>query len=318
MPSSRHDDLVRIFLDRPAVVAELLREFAGRELPGGNLVALSTADLNDRPSADLIPDTVFAVGQARDPRHIVVVEVQHAATADKHLQMARYAAALWLFYRCRVTALVFCPEQKVADFYTEPLATGLEDYLFYAVALGPSRLPVITDPEQIAARPDIAAVALAAHPSKATIRAFFEGLRGMSPEAINKYIEDAHRICGPDARTIMEEVMPETTWVVSTPFAKEHFGRGKAEGFAEGLAAGEAQGIAEGRTAGRTEGRTEGRIGGEAQALLTVLGARFVLSDDHVLRVLGCTELEMLDLWLLRAATVEKIEDVFDPEPAKR
>jgi hypothetical protein len=111
-------------------------------------------------------------------------------------------------------------------------------------------------------------------------------------------------------RPAVEEVMPETTWVVSTPFAKEHFGRGKAEGFAEGLAAGEAQGI--------TEGRTEGRIGGEAQALLTVLRARFVLSDDHVLRVLGCIDLEELDLWLLRAATVKKIEDVFDPEPAKR
>lgn len=237
--------------------------------------------------------------------------------------MARYAAALWLFYRCRVTALVFCPEQKVADFYAEPLATGLEDYLFYAVALGPSRLPVITDPRQIAARPDIAAVALAAHPSKETIRAFFEGLRGMPPEVINKYIEDAHRICGPEARTIMEEVMPETTWVVSTPFAKEHFGRGRAEGFAEGLAegetrgflAGEAQGITEGRTDGRTEGRTEG----EAQALLMVLNARHIaVSDEGAVRILSCADLRTLDLWLLRAATARKIEDIFDPEPVER
>jgi hypothetical protein len=104
-------------------------------------------------------------------------------------------------------------------------------------------------------------------------------------------------------RPAVEEVMPETTWVVSTPFAKEHFGRGKAEGFAEGLAAGEAQGI--------TEGRTEGRIGVRPRHCSRSSG-RFVL------RVLGCIDLEELDLWLLRAATVKKIEDVFDPEPAKR
>lgn len=151
----------------------------------------------------------------------------------------------------------------------EPLATGIEDYLFYAVALGPSRLPVITD------------------------------------------------------RTIMEEVVPETTWVVSTPFAKEHFGRGRVEGFAEGLAEGETRGFlageAQGITEGITEGRTEGRAEGEAQALLMVLNARHIaVSDEDAVRILSCADLRTLDLWLLRAATARKIEDIFDPEPVER
>jgi hypothetical protein len=301
MPSSRHDSLVRMFCDRPAAVGELLREFAHRDLPDGDLTLISTAALNDRPSAELIPDSVFAVGQARDPKHVVVVEVQHAATQDKHLQMARYAAALWLFYRCRITVLVICTDQQAAGFYSQPLATGLEDYIFFAATLGPDGLPIITDPSEVAARPDIAAVAVAAHPTLRTIRAFFQGLREMPQEAVDKYIEDAHRICAPDARSLMEEIMPESPWVVSTPFAKEHFGRGRAEGLAEGRAEGQALGF------------LAGEAKGEAQALLAVLNARHIWhSADHLARVLDCTDLDQLNAWLLRAATATKIEEVFD------
>jgi len=44
-------------------------------------------------------------------------------------------------------------------------------------------------------------------------------------------------------RHILEELVSATAWPVHSPFAKEHFGRGKAEGMAEGRAEGEAEAV---------------------------------------------------------------------------
>jgi hypothetical protein len=113
-------------LDRPELVVQVLREVANRELPWGDLVVLPPAD--DQRA-------VFAIGNPRDPRHIVFTAFQYVASAHGHRQIARDAAALWLDYGCRVTVLVICPDQQTAEFYGQPLVTGLEDYVLHAVAL---------------------------------------------------------------------------------------------------------------------------------------------------------------------------------------
>jgi hypothetical protein len=120
------------FLDRPELVVRLLRDVANRELPWGDLVVLPGSGGHR---------AVFAIGSARDPRHIVLTLFQHAASAHAHRQVARDAAALWLDYGCRVTVLVICPDQQTADFYAQPLVTGLEDYVLQAVALTAAQVP---------------------------------------------------------------------------------------------------------------------------------------------------------------------------------
>jgi len=67
---------------------------------------------------------------------------------------------------------------------------------------------------------------------------------------------------------------------VHSPFAKEHFGRGKAEG--------------------------------EADAVLLVLKARGLeVSQAERDRIVACTDLGQLQTWVTRAATAEKTSDVF-------
>lgn len=83
--------------------------------------------------------------------------------------------------------------------------------------------------------------------------------------------------------------MSSATWPVYSPFAREHFGRGK------------------------NEGRAEGRVEGEAQSVLRVLAARGVeVPDEARARIRGCTDLQQLDTWLDRAATATSITDLFD------
>jgi hypothetical protein len=113
-------------LERPDLVVRALRETANRELPWGDLAALPGADEQR---------AVFAVGNPHDPRHIVLTVFQFVASAHGHRQVARDAAALWLDYGCRLTVLVICPDRQTAEFYSQPLVTGLEDYVLHAVAL---------------------------------------------------------------------------------------------------------------------------------------------------------------------------------------
>jgi predicted transposase YdaD len=86
--------------------------------------------------------------------------------------------------------------------------------------------------------------------------------------------------------------MTSDYWPVYSPFAKEHFGRGKREG--------------------KKEGRTEGRREGEADAILLVLEARGLdVSAAERERITSCTDLKQLKNWITRAVTAEKTGNLF-------
>ena len=60
------------------------------------------------------------------------------------------------------------------------------------------------------------------------------------------------------------------------------------------------------------KGAAEGEAKGEAKAVLTVLEARgFTLSAEARDRIGGCTDLDQLDTWLRRVATIATIEELF-------
>jgi predicted transposase YdaD len=87
--------------------------------------------------------------------------------------------------------------------------------------------------------------------------------------------------------------MSSSTWPVYSPFAREHFGRGKDEGLAEGLA--------------------EGRAKGEAEAVLRVLAARRIeVPEEARARISSCADLRQLDAWLDRAVVATSVAELFD------
>ena len=61
------------------------------------------------------------------------------------------------------------------------------------------------------------------------------------------------------------------------------------------------------------KGRVEGRAEGRAEALLAVLRARgFQVSQAAQKRVESCMDVVVLEQWLVRAATVDSLDAVFD------
>ncbi|MEV7204422.1 MULTISPECIES: hypothetical protein [unclassified Streptomyces] len=62
----------------------------------------------------------------------------------------------------------------------------------------------------------------------------------------------------------------------------------------------------------RAEGREEGRAVGRAEVVLLLLGDRGVeVSEEARERILGCQDLEILDVWLRRATTAVSVAEVF-------
>ncbi|MFG1961342.1 hypothetical protein ACGFJ2_27075, partial [Nonomuraea sp. NPDC049028] len=96
-----------------------------------------------------------------------------------------------------------------------------------------------------------------------------------------------------------------TKWPVYSPFAREHYGRGKADGIAEGKV--------EGKVEGKAEGRTEGKAEEAARSVLLVLATRdFNVPDDIRTQITTCTDLAQLETWLTRAVTAQALEDLFN------
>jgi len=294
MPSARHDSLSQLFAGEPLLAGVVLRECAGSDLPEGLPARLEESRFSDRLSADFDADVVVVDGPAGDPVHGTIVEVQLARTGAKAEQLARYAAALWLLIRCPVDVLVVCPEQAVADFCSRPVATSLPGYVLTPRVVGPAQVPALTVPEQVAAGPGLAVLSVAMHGDEAGVcEAFVAGLESVRPEQQREtYYAMAYAACAVAARRVLEELMSTTDWLESSPFARERFGRGKAEGLAEGKA--------------------EGKAEGEADAVLLVLAARGLeVAPADRARISGCTDLDQLRTWVTRAATVAAVSDLY-------
>jgi hypothetical protein len=118
--------------------------------------------------------------------------------------------------------------------------------------------------------------------------AFVAGLALLTPGDGPAYYENAYSMSSTAIRHILEELVSATAWPVHSPFAKEHFGRGKAEGMAEGKAE------------------------GEAEAILLVLEARGLeVTAEERAHVTSCTDLVQLSAWIARAATVTTTSELF-------
>ena len=301
MPSPRHDALNRLFRDRPELASEVLK-LVGVEVPLAGPVRLESNDLNDRPSKDFQPDTVITVGPPRDPLHGIIIEIQQERSTSKRGQLPRYAAALWLSLHCPVTVLCVCPDSDAAAWYAAPIPTDLPGYVFRAEVLGPGKIPAITDPEEAAARPEMAVLSVMAHGRRRpVVEGFVGGLALMKTEHAPQYYEYAYRMAAPAVRRVLGEIMASSTWPVYSPFAREHFGRGKDEG------------LAEGRAEGRDEGLAEGRAKGEAEAVLRVLAARRIeVPEEARARISACADLRQLEAWLDRASVATSVAELFD------
>ncbi|MFD0478703.1 hypothetical protein ACFQ0B_68810 [Nonomuraea thailandensis] len=265
-------------------MTEILRDLLHVELPATSIIQEEERTFNTRISDDIEPDLVFTLGPRQSPLHAIIVEVQQDNKKEAR-QLARYAAAAWLLLKCDVTVLVVCPNQSDADHYAKPVESGLNGYRFQPRVVGPRDIPAIIDPQEAAADLPLAVMSVMTQGrDRKVVEAFAAALNRASDEHATKYYEYAYSMSGHEIRQLLEEIMASTAWPVYSPFAREHFGRGREEGKAEEA----------------------------AKSVLLVLGARgFDISDDIRTMITTCTDLAQLHTWLIRAATADTLQDLF-------
>jgi hypothetical protein len=242
---------------------------------------LGNNTFNTRLSHDLQADTAILVGQPQDPSHGIIVEIQQDKKPAKRRQLPRYAAAFWLHLNRPVTVLVVCPDPDVADWYTDHIRTELPGYVLRANVLGPKTIPVITNPRQVAAQPELATIGVAIHGwDREVADAFLKGISQLKSEHAKQYDDYAKAIAPLAIRRILEEIMETATESDMGFIATEFFGRGRAE---------------------------EG-----AKTILMVLSARdLTVSDEARERITACGDIDQLESWVRRAATAESTDDIF-------
>jgi hypothetical protein len=122
----------------------------------------------------------------------------------------------------------------------------------------------------------------------AVASAFVVGMGKLGPDRGLQYYEYGYSMSPKAVCQLLEELVTTVSWPVYSPFAKKHYGEGRAEG------------------------QAEGRIEAEREAVLDVLAERDLApTEGERQRILDCTDFDQLKTWHRKAITVTKTSDLF-------
>lgn len=293
MPSRLHEDILRLFHNRPTLAAELVREALHANLPEYKEARIDSANLNDLRPAEYQADLVVLLMQDQ-PVHGIIVEVQLARDEDKAFVWPAYVCNLRGRIRCPVCLLVMTVEESVARWARRWIEIG-GDHRFRPWVLSPTGVPQITDEVEAKADPELAVLSAVAHggdvdtAKAAQIAMAAEGaLLDLDTGRSTLYNDMLFAALSEAARRALRDMnLPKYEY--KTEFAKRYYGQGLSEG--------------------KAEGRTEGR----AELVLRQLTRRFGdLPEDIRARVRGADigELDQIGDRLLTAGSLNEALDL--------
>jgi hypothetical protein len=291
MPSSMHEAFIEIFRHRPSLAAELLAGPLGLDVPRHQQARLESADLTDLVPTQYRADAVVALTTNDVPVLAVVVEVQLRRDPAKLWSWPVYVTNLRARLRCPTVLLVVCADERTARWCATPIPLGHPALSLTPLVVGPDRVPVVTDPAEAVRSPELtvmSAMAHADHPDRDRVwRALLAALVSVDQERSTLYSDIVLAALPAAARQDLEALMATRTYEYQSDFVRRNV----------------------------LQGRAEGRLESRAEAVLTVLDARGVdVPDEARSRIMGCSDLNLLDVWIRRAVTASTIADIFDAQ----
>jgi hypothetical protein len=183
--------------------------------------------------------------------------------------------------------LVIAPSVSKAAQCAAPIELGPKNTM-YPIVLGPDTVPLVADAEMARRKPELVLLSGMTHGNVSTdiLDVVPEALASVDDAHVGLYSEVVFGALTKAARDYLEAQM--TTGVYreyKVEFVRRYIDQGRAEGEAKG----------------------------EAKALLMVLDSRGIeLTAAQRDRIASCTDLEMLEDWLSRAAAVASAEELLD------
>ena len=296
MPSATHETLIRLVRDEPGFVAALLRRrgMSCVDTSGATLVSENASVLQ---YAERRVDSVVSLTTPDNVGLVCAVEVQLGKNTDKLFTWPTYVTRLREDTRKPVALLVLCGTDIVAGWAGRPIEVG-PGSLIQPIAIGPSDIPRIVDPDAPEATPEMTTLSVILHGNgdggTDVIDAMNIVYSRMSDQdrAVN-YTDYVYRLLSGNALMYLETQMSTHAYPFHSAFTQRYVAQGKAEGEAEGEAKGKAQ--------------------GKAEAVLDLLHARGVpVSDGEQQHILQCTDHELLTTWLVQAMKAESAADLLE------
>jgi hypothetical protein len=285
MPSFPHELPLALFRRCPELVPRLL-EALQVELPRYREARIVESNLTQLTPTEYHADLVVTLYDDRSrPVLGIVVEVQRQIDLAKPWSWPLYVVGLRARLEIPVVLLVFCDDEKVAGWARRPIFIG-GDWWYWPSVLGPEQVPWVKTQDVAQKLPELAVLSAVAHgnepagmevllPTIEALMALDEGRKGFYYDVVLRSLNEAMRWA-----LEKEMKMQEGKYEYQSDFARAYFGQGKAEG--------------------------------RAEALLAVLEARGMAPDDSTReRIMGCTDPEQLQRWIVRAATMTSLREVF-------
>lgn len=301
MVTSTHEASHRIFQDHPEVLAPIFGAL-GLPLPAKAAIEPLTPDATELKPLERRVDTVLKVEPSEGEGFLLAIEAQTRRAPDKGANWSYYVAYLRAKFGLPVLLVAVCRNRTTASWAAGPFECRVGPWTTQVTrpfVLGPDSVPRISDESTVAREPALATFSAIVHSESEEIAAILGVLaRGMrsfdKPTA--KYWSELLEIG-------LADTPARETWRELEKMVVSYFpGRGTV--FEEAYL--------EGRAEGRAEGEAEGKAEGKAEAVLRVLEVRGLpVSAEVRERVTSCADLGRLDVWLLRAVTAERVEDLF-------
>jgi predicted transposase YdaD len=202
-------------------------------------------------------------------------------------------------FECPACVLVFTASERMATWCSRPIELGPGN-VFTPLVVAPAAMPVIDDEASARRDPELAMLSCIAHAQDQNAETVARSA-GAALQAVTEQLPDDRQLLYHDlvfavlpeaARTALEKLMATGNYEFQSDFARKY--------------------IAMGRDEGREEGREEGQVAGQVRALLTVLESRGLsISKTARVHILACTDMEQLDAWVRRAASVASVDELF-------
>jgi hypothetical protein len=283
MPSMAHEILVDLFKNRPSLAAEILAEVLGVPLPPYAQARLASTDLNEIQPAEYRADAVVVLFDGEIPVRIIIVEVQLAVDPRKRFSWPAYVTVARAVHGCPADLLVVAPDPVVAGWCAGPIEIGVSRFVLHPPVLRPDAVPVVTDLEEAARRPELGVLSAMAHGATEQgtpiAAAVLPAIRGLDDDRARLYYDLVYNSLNETARRSLEAMMKGYEY--QSDFARKYV--------------------------------AQGRVEEAARALLTVLRVRGIAVPDAVReRILAQQDPERLERWLEKAAVATSAAAITD------
>lgn len=313
MVTSSHEAMHRFFRDRPQELTQLLET---ADFPGFPEIVSAERlpeDQTEPAPVERRVDTVMAL-TAKDGRQFVLAcEAQgghsKVTVENKRRNWPYYLAHLHEQYKQPVLLLVLCQERITVKWAQEPINLGLDFWPTMTVnplVLGPHNIPMPQAPFSLEELPQVV-FGVMTHARDKGIGAILEDaaelLKQAEPPVRAEFATAILLALNPDpTATHWRELMQA---MEMDPEFRASLREGAVGEFVREFED-------EARIEGRAEGKAEGRAEGEAKIILRIAAKReIVFTDEERERILGCTDLEILNGWLDAVLDATSAEEIF-------